>query len=676
MKKYKYNINNLDCANCARKIEESLSKNKDFNNVVVNFNTSKLSYESNKEFTIKELNNFIKEIEPDAYLSQEEIPIKKEYHIFILIMGILIGILGYFLNINTNVKLILYIISYVLLLYRTFYNSIKLLIKSKTINENLLITISCLGAFFTNNVLEGIMVISLYTIGKILEEKAINNSRKSIKGLLDIKQNYANLKRNNKTLKIDVEDIKINDLLIVKKGEKVPVDGIIVKGNAYFDTSSLTGESALVNLKENDFVLSGSINVTDVITIKATSLFEDSTVNKIIELLENATDKKTKTETIISKFSKIYTPIILVLAIMVVIFLPLLFNVSKSDALYRGLTFLVISCPCAIAISVPLSYFTAIGVASKKGILIKGSNYLDNLSNATSIIFDKTGTLTSGQFEVLDIVIEDNSYSKEDVIDILVKGESFSNHPIAKSIINLKKDKVDTKDVKDFKEIEGKGISFKIKDKNIIIGNKILCNCNNDSQLHLNINNKHIASIYINDGIKENAYKTIKQLKNKNIKTYMFTGDKKEIALKIGNKLNIDEIKYEMLPTEKYYCYEEVAKNNKITIFIGDGVNDALVLKRADIGISMGNIGSEVAIDASDIVIMNDEIDKIPLAIDISNYTKYIIKQNLIFAITVKLFILLLSVFGYANMWFAVFADTGVTLLTILNTLRIIKKYK
>ena len=315
-------------------------------------------------------------------------------------------------------------------------------------------------------------------------------------------------------------------------------------------------------------------------------------------------------------------------------------------------------------------------MASKKGILIKGSNYLDNLSNTTSIIFDKTGTLTSGDFKVTDIVITDKSYTKDEIIDIMVKGESFSNHPIAKSITNLKNGKIIAKDVKDFKELEGKGISFKINDDFITIGNKTLCNCHKDGLLHLNINNKHVASIYISDGIKDNASKTIEKLKKYRIKTFMFTGDKKEVALDIGNKLKIDEIKYEMLPKDKYESYEEVAKDNKITMFIGDGVNDAPVLKRADIGISMGNVGSEVAIEASDIVIMNDEIDKIPLAIDISKYTKYIIKQNLVFAITVKLLILSLSLFGYANMWLAIFADTGVTLLTILNTLRIIKKYK
>ena len=672
MKKYKYNINNLDCANCARKLEESLNKNKDFKNVVVNFNTSKLIYESEKDFTIKELNDFVKKVEPDSYIIKEEVNVKKEYHLSILILGIVICLLGYFLKINDNVQLALYIISYVLLLYRTFLNSIKLLIKSKTINENLLITISCLGAFFTNNVLEGAMVISLYTIGKILEEKAINNSRRSIKDLLDIKQSYANLKKGNTTSKIDVEDIKINDLLIVKKGEKIPVDGVIVKGSTYLDMSSLTGESALVNVDEKSNVLSGSINVSDVITIKATSLFEDSTVNKIIELLENATDKKTKTETIISKFSKIYTPIILLLAILVIIFLPLLFNVSQNDALYRGLTFLVISCPCAIAISVPLSYFTGIGIASKNGILIKGSNYLDNLVHSNNIIFDKTGTLTTGEFGVSDIKIIDKNYTKQQIINILVNGEKYSNHPIARSFMNLKK----TEDLKinNFREIEGKGIEFNIDNKKITVGNKKICSCEYDAILHLNIDGKHVASITINDGLKENAKKVIEDLQNKNINVHLLTGDKKDVAFAIGKKLGIDDIRYEMLPTDKYKIYEEI-DNNSLSIFVGDGVNDAPVLKRADIGISMGNVGSEVAIEASDIVIMNDDLSKIPLAIDISKYTKKIIKQNLLFAFSTKIIILLLSIFGLATMYLAVFADTGVTLITIINTLRIKNKF-
>ena len=675
MKKYKYNINNLDCANCAREIEEQLNKNKNFKNAVVNFNTKKISYTSEKEYTIKELNDIIKKIEPDAFISEEEIKIKKQYHLKVLIIAIIILLLGYFLQIPKYLKITMYLISYTLLLYRTTINAIKLLIKSKTINENALITISSLGALLIGEVNEGAMVITLYTIGKLLEEKAINNSRKSIKDLIDIKQPIANKKENNQIISIPVEQIKINDLLVVKKGEKIPVDSIVIKGTTLLDTSALTGESELVEIKEQDQVLSGSINQGKIIEIKAQKTFEDSTVAKILELLESATDKKTKTETTISKISKIYTPTVIILALLVIFLLPL-FQIPFQESIYRGLTFLVISCPCAIAISVPLSYFTGIGVSSKNGILVKGSNYLDNLSNTTSIIFDKTGTLTNAAFEVTEIKVLDKNYTKEQIIDILVKGESLSNHPIATSIIKLKKDKINNKDIKNFQEIEGKGITFELNNKKIAIGNKKLCNCEEETTLHLNIDNKHIASITINDGIKQGAKKTIEDLKKLNIKTYMFTGDKKQIALEIGKKLDIDEIKYEMLPTDKFENYEKVAKNQEITIFVGDGINDAPVLKRSDIGISMGNIGTDSAIEASDIVIMKDDLEKIPLAINISKYTKHIIKQNLIFAITVKLSILLLSIFGLANMWFAVFADTGVTLLTIINTLRIIKKYQ
>lgn len=675
MKKYKYNINNLDCANCARKIEEILNKNKELKNAIVNFNTSKISYEAEREFSIKELNDIIKTVEPDAYVTKEENKTKKEFHLSILIIALAIGLLGYFMRLNNTAKMILYIVAYTLLLYRTGINAVKLLFKNKTINENMLITISCIGALAIGEVVEGMLVIALYTIGKILEEKAVNNSRKSIKDLIDIKQPYANLKQTDEIKKVDVEEIKINDILVVKKGEKIPVDGIVITGETMLDTSALTGESELMQIKEGDQVLSGSMNMGEIIEIKATQIAENSTVSKILELLEDATDKKTKTETIVSKISKIYTPIVIILVLLIVICLPIIFNIPMLEAIHRGLTFLVISCPCAIAISVPLSYFTGIGVASKKGILIKGSNYLDALDNTKNIVFDKTGTLTNGAFTVTNIEIFDKDYTENQVIDILIKGESFSNHPIAKSIMNLKNGKVNNDDVKKYQEIEGKGITFELNDKKISIGNKLICNCEEDAILHLNIDGKHIASVFINDGIKNDAKETIEELKKQKIKTFMFTGDKKETALNIGKKLNIDEIKYEMLPTDKFEEFEKVSSKNELTIFVGDGINDAPVLKRADIGISMGGVGTDSAIEASDIVLMSDDLKKIPVAIQISKYTKNIIRQNLVFSISMKIIILLLSVLGFANMWLAVFADTGLTLLTILNTLRIMKRF-
>ena len=678
MKKYKYNINNLDCANCARKVEESLNENKDFKNVIVNFNTKKLIYGSDKEFTLPELNKLVKEVEPDAFITDEEVNIKKEYHFSILVVGVIIGLIGYFVKMPTYLKWILYVISYSMLLYRCIINSLKLLIKSKTINENLLITVSCLGALALKNVLEGIMVITLYTIGKILEEKAINNSRNSIKDLMDLTDKTVNIKVGNEVKNILVEDVKVGDILLVKKGEKIGVDGIIKSGTSSIDSSMLTGESEPVFIKEGDKVLSGSINLGNVILVRATSTFEDSTVSKILEMLESATDKKTKTETIVSKGSKIYTPVVLVLSILVMIVLPF-FGVNLSSSIYRGLTFLVISCPCAIAISVPLSYFTGIGVCSKNGILVKGSNYLDSLSSAKNIIFDKTGTLTNGTFKVTSIDIKDeektDEYNKDDIMEILLMGESLSDHPIAKSIMSTSGKFVDNSRVENYKEISGKGITFVFDGKQVNIGNNKIDECTETASIHMHINGKHVASIFINDGIKENTSSVIKSLQKNDIKTYMFTGDKKDVALEIGGMLGIDEIKYEMLPTDKFKAYESVEKSG-LTIFVGDGINDAPVLKRSSVGISMGSVGSDQAIEASDIVILNDDLEKIPLGISISKYTKHIIKENLIFAIGVKAVILVLSVLGLASMWLAVFADTGVTLLTILNTLRIIKKFK
>ena len=673
MKKYKYNILNLDCANCAREIEEELSNNERFNNVVVNFNTSKISFESEDEISLKELNELVKAIEPEADIVDEvETVNKKEYSILTLVLGVLIGLVAQYIELPFFLNTILMLTSYVLLLYKHAINAVKVLFKNKTLNENALIVISAIGAFAIGESFDGMMVVALYTLGKILEEKAINKTRDSVKDLLDIKQDFANLKINDEIKTIDVEEIKLDDLLIVKKGEKVPVDGIITSGATKLDTSALTGESELVSVKEGNRILSGSINEGEVIELKATELFENSTVSRILTLIEEATDKKANSETMAAKISKVYTPVIILLAVVITILLSVLGVAEFSESLYRGLTFLVISCPCAIAISVPLSYFVGIGMASKNNVLIKGSNYLDNLMHLKKIIFDKTGTLTTGSFNVTSIEIFDNNYTREDIIEILTKGESFSNHPIAKSIMKLANEKVNGEDVENYKEISGKGIEYESDNKQIKVGTIKICDdCKLEASVHLNIDGKHVASIIIDDGIKEGTAEAISSLKKLGIKTYMFTGDKKDVALEIGKKLDIDEIKYEMLPQDKFSEYEKVAKDDEAVAFVGDGINDAPVLKRAFIGISMGEIGSAAAIEASDIVIMKDDLRKIPIAIKISRNTNKIIKQNLIFAILVKIIILMLSVFGYAAMWMAVFADTGVTLITILNILRL-----
>ena len=679
LKKYKYRLNNLDCANCANKIEERLKKENNLSDVVVNFSSLTLSFMSNDDIKIEDISDIVTKIEPEVVVTKidEEVKeTKKNYNLIRLIIGVIIALLGLYVNFdNEIINKILIIASYVILLYRTFKVAVKMLIKSHTINENALITISSIGAYFVDKQMEGLMVIMLYEIGKILEEKAVNNSRNSIKDLMNIKQDFANKVVGDKTEVINVEDVKINDILIIKKGEKIPVDGIVIEGETKLNLFSLTGESDLVNKKENDEVLSGSINEGKVIKIKATKLFNDSTVSKILSLIEDATDKKSKTETFVAKMAKYYTPIVLIISVITFICFILFTDLTTYESIYRALVFLVISCPCAIAISVPLSYFTGIGVSSKNGILVKGSNYLDLLSRVNKIVFDKTGTLTSGAFKVTSFNLLDSSYSEDYILKLYALGENLSNHPIAKSIMNYVNIDVNEK-VKNHKEIEGLGVSYTYDDKKIKIGNNKMFNLKDDGSLniYLSIDDKIVSSLTINDGIKEGVENTLNELSKKGIETYMFTGDSKENALSISEKLNIDKVYYELLPTEKYEKLEELLNDKDIVAFIGDGINDAPSLKRADIGISMGSIGSSSAIEASDIVIMDDDISKINKAISISNKVKRIIKENLVFSIGVKILILVLSAIGIANMWQAVFADVGVTIISILNTLRIMKK--
>lgn len=679
MKKYKYRLNNLDCANCANKIEERLKKENNLSDVVVNFSSLTLSFMSNDDIKIEDISDIVTKIEPEVVVTKIDEEVKenkKNYNLIRLIIGVIIALFGLYVNFNNEIiNKILIIASYVILLYRTFKVAVKMLIKSHTINENALITISAIGAYFVDKQMEGLMVIILYEIGKILEEKAVNNSRNSIKDLMNIKQDFANKVVGDKTEVISVEDVKINDILIIKKGEKIPVDGIVIEGETKLNLFSLTGESDLVNKKENDEVLSGSINEGKVIKIKATKLFNDSTVSKILSLIEDATDKKSKTETFVAKMAKYYTPIVLIISVITFICFILFTDLTTYESIYRALVFLVISCPCAIAISVPLSYFTGIGVSSKNGILVKGSNYLDLLSRVNKIVFDKTGTLTSGAFKVTSFNLLDSSYSEDYILKLYALGENLSNHPIAKSIMNYVNIDVNEK-VKNHKEIEGLGVSYTYDDKKIKIGNNKMFDIKDDGSLniYLSIDDKIVSSLTINDGIKEGVENTLNELSKKGIETYMFTGDSKENALSISEKLNIDKVYYELLPTEKHEKLEELLNDKDVVAFIGDGINDAPSLKRADIGISMGSIGSSSAIEASDIVIMDDDISKINKAISISNKVKRIIKENLVFSIGVKILILVLSAIGIANMWQAVFADVGVTIISILNTLRIMKK--
>lgn len=672
--KYRFKLNGLDCPNCASKIEVKLNNDKNIRNASVNFSKLTVSLETDLKSDVKKyVSDIVKSIEPDVIVLDIKEEVKNnnfKYNIFRLLLGIVLLILG--MIFKGNVSSILIILSYIILLSRTFVTAVKLLFK-KTLDENFLVTISCIGAYFTNNIHEGAMVIILYEIGKVLEQIAVNRSRRSISDLMDIKADEANLKVDGEIKVVNPESVNIGDIIVVKSGEKIPLDGVIVKGSSKLNTSALTGESKLKSVDVGDTVLSGEVNMGDIFEMKVSCLYENSTVSRILELVENATDRKAKTETFVSKAAKVYTPVILILSILTAFILPL-FGLSMSDAIYRALVFLVVSCPCAIAISVPLSYFSGIGSCSKNGILVKGSDYLDLLSDINQIIFDKTGTLTKGSFKDYTLTVLDSSKDKDDIIKYYLMGEKLSNHPIAKSILSIFDLSVSTKNVKDFKEISGKGISYKYNQDTIKIGSSSYIGIkDNDQAIYLSINDKVCSKLMLIDGLKEDAKEVIEKLNKRGIVTKMFTGDNNAVALDISKKLCIEKTYYELLPEDKYKLLENEIGNG-VVAFVGDGINDAPSLALSDIGISMGGIGSASAIEASDVVIMTDELSKIISAIDISKFTKKVIKQNLLFAIIVKVLVLVLSTLGIASMWQAVFADTGVTLLTILNSTRILKR--
>ena len=705
MKSYKYTLEGLDCAACAKKVEDEIANTEGYKDVVVNFSTLKLTFKTNKPNPKKEITKLVEKLEPDVEVLEygEENHDKEEHNgndIARIVVGIAIYLIAIIGKFNTTVTSVLTIIAFAILLYKTAKKGFKQLFKNKVLDENMLIVVSAIGAYLVGKNSEGLMVITLYEIGKILESKAVNKTRKSISDLMNIKPEYANLKQGEEWKQVTPDKVKIGDVILVKTGEKIPLDGIVIKGNAQIDNSALTGESKLLEVAENSKVLSGSINTNGLIEVKVEQTYENSTVSQILNLVENATDKKAKTETFVSKAAKIYTPVVMGLALLVAILMPLIIEgVTYKESIYKALIFLVISCPCSIAISVPLSYFSGIGKASKKGILIKGSDYLDGIKDIKEIIFDKTGTITTGNFAVSEIQAIDANFTEQDVLKYFAMGEKNSNHPIAKSILKkyeevfsqnsniIMKDNEDNQannfkieNVENFEEVSGKGIQYQYEGKTIKIGNAEFTNADKENivgtVLYLNIDGNVVGKIILTDEIKPATKETMEKLHKLGINTKMFTGDKKEIAEKIAKEVGIKAVKSEMLPQDKYNELDTIiAKRDEKqkVAFVGDGINDSPVLARADVGISMGGIGSSSAIEASDVVIMTDELSKIVDAIEVSKKTNKIIKQNLIFSIGVKVLTLVLSLFGVADMWQAVFADVGVTLITIFNTLRILK---
>ena len=579
---------------------------------------------------------------------------------------------------------IIFIISYIIVGIKIVIKAIKNIFRGEVFDENFLMAIATIGAFFVGEFPEAVAVMLFYQIGELFQSYAVDKSRKSIASLMDIRPDYANVYKDGELIKVNPEEVEIGENIIVKPGEKVPLDGIIVEGNSMIDTSALTGESVPRKVNVGEEILSGCINQNGVLTIKVTKEFAESTVSKILDLVENASSKKSKSENFISKFAKYYTPVVVILAVILAILPPVITKqYNFSEWVYRALSFLVVSCPCALVISIPLSFFGGIGGASKKGILVKGSNYLEALAQTETIVFDKTGTLTKGVFEVQKI--NAINISEQELIEIAAYAESYSNHPIALSVRKVYGKEIDNNRIADNKEISGLGIEATIDNKKVLVGNQKLMKQYNieykecddiGTILYIAVNNEYVGYILISDKIKRDSLTCIKELQNKNIKTIMLTGDKKQVGEKVANELKIDKVYTELLPDGKVQELEKLIKErntNKKIAFVGDGINDAPVLALADIGIAMGGMGSDAAIEAADIVIMTDEPSKISTAIKISRKTLRIVKQNIYFAIIVKIAVLILSAIGIADMWSAVFADVGVSILAILNALRLLK---
>lgn len=605
-----------------------------------------------------------------------------------IIISFILLVIAFILKLdNTIINNILFIISYLIVGYDIILKALRNITRGKVFDENFLMTIATIGAFFISEFPEAVAVMLFYQVGELFQSYAVDKSRKSVASLMDIRPDYANLYHDKKTERVDPNKVKVGDIILIKPGEKIPLDGIVVEGSSTLNTLALTGEAVPKSVSVNDEVLSGCINNEGILKVKVTKEFGESTVSKILDLVENASSRKSKSENFISKFAKYYTPIVVIIAILLALIPPLLTDTNFKTWLYRALSFLVVSCPCALVISIPLSFFAGIGASSRIGVLVKGSNYLEALANTEIVVCDKTGTLTEGIFEVQKV--NPIGYSKEDLLRYTSYAESYSNHPIALSIKEAYGKNINEKLVTKTKELKGKGIIAKVESKEVLVGNeKLMIEYNIDyiksndigTVIYIAIDKTFAGTIIISDKIKEDAYKAVKEFRENNVKKIvMLTGDREEISKNVSKELKLDKYYAELLPQDKVKKVESLMKEKSESgklVFIGDGINDAPVLALSDIGVAMGGLGSDAAIEAADIVIMTDEPSKLASAIKISKKTMQIVKENIIFAITVKILVLLLSAVGIATMWAAVFADVGVSVIAIINALRILRVKK
>lgn len=695
----KYFLKDLNCANCASKIEEKIKGLQQVSDASLDLigKTLKVKVDKNNLHQIDEnVNNIVKFYEPDV----ETIRIDKDKkapssitdngdkkEIIKLAISAICFLSATIFTMPQYFEYGLLLISYILSGGEVLLKSLKNIKNRSLFDENFLMTIATIGAFAIGEYPEAAAVMLFYSFGEFFQDLSVNRSRKSILALMDLKSDYANLKIGNKIEKVSPDAVVPGDIILIKPGERVPLDGTIIKGQSSVDTSPLTGEPVPRDVRINDQVLGGFINKSGVLMVEVNKAFSESTISKILELVQNASTKKSVTENFITKFAKVYTPIVVVLALILAFGVPIILSEGFDKWIYRALVFLVVSCPCALVLSVPLSFFSGIGTASKKGILIKGTNYLEVLAQTETVVFDKTGTLTKGIFKVHH-VSPANNFSKEEILKYAAHGEAYSNHPIATSIVNdylEYKGIISREIIKDYMEIPGLGVKAEVFGKEIIIGNKKILDKFNityqpssesGTTVYVAIDGVYAGYIVISDEIKEDSKAAVMALKAMGIKVVMLTGDVEKTAEETAGNLGIDEYYSQLLPHEKVYEFEKIQENSKYTVFVGDGINDAPVLARADAGIAMGALGSDAAVEAADIVVMMDEPIKVAESIKVAKATKAVVWQNIIFVIGIKVLVLLMGAFGYAAIWQAVFADVGVALIAVLNSLRIFKVAK
>lgn len=700
MKTIELELNGLNCTNCANKIQKLTNEIEGVSSANLDMVTKKLKINLGEngvsEDIVKTTIGIIKKLEPEVVVVDKSKGSKDEHDhhhhhenitkvkLYRIIISVILFATPFLLKLEGTPRLLVYLTSYFIVGYDVIIRALKNIARGSAFDENFLMTLATVGAFIIGEYPEGVAVMLFYQVGELFQGMAVNYSRRSISSLLDIRPDYANLERNNEIVVVDPDDVHIGDYIIIKPGEKVPLDGIVIEGSSTLDTSNITGESVPRTINVGDDIISGVVNNHGLLKVEVTKEFGESTIVKILDLVENASSKKAPTENFITKFARYYTPAVVFIALGIGV-IPSLLGGDFREWAYKAFVFLVISCPCALVISIPLGFFGGIGGASKSGILVKGGNYLEALNDVDTIVFDKTGTITKGVFKVTEIKSY-GDYTQDEVLEFAAYGESFSNHPIGKSILEAFNKDINKDYISEYSEVAGKGILVKVDNIPMIIGNKNLLEEYNiavnetesiGTTVYIGRESSHIGTIVVSDEIKENIKEDLNSLRKLGIKEIiMLSGDNTHIAKLVGEKAGVDKIYGDLLPQDKVTLFEEIIskkKSNHKTIFVGDGVNDAPVLARADVGIAMGGMGSDAAIEASDIVIMTDEIGKISTAIKIANKTKKVVTQNIVLAIGLKVFILILGVYGLATMWQAVFADVGVSIIAILNSIRALK---